>query len=151
MEVTQIVWIVLVVVFLVGEAISVALSSIWFAAGAVAALIASFLNAPLWLQIVLFVVVSVATLILTRPLANKYVNSKVQATNADKVIGQLATVTERVDNVAGTGTAKVGLREWTARSFDGSIIETGVQASVKSIEGVKIMLVPVQEHAENSL
>ncbi len=147
LDTIAIVWIALVVVFLVGEAVSVGLTSIWFAAGAVLALVAYFLGAKAWLQIVIFIVVSVTTLLLTRPLANKYINSRVQATNADAVIGQTATVTERVDNVAGTGMASVGGRMWTARSADGSVIEPGTRATVKTIEGVKILLVPVMANA----
>lgn len=148
MDTIQIVWIALVVVFLIVEAISAGLASIWFAAGAVAALVASFLTAPIWLQVVLFFVVSIVTLILTRPLARKYVNSKTQPTNADMVIGSEATVTERIDNVAGTGTVSVGGRVWTARSAGGEVIEAGVLTKVKAIEGVKLLVTPQPSHAQ---
>ena len=147
MDTLQIVWLSLMVLFLIIEAAAPGLTSIWFAAGALAALLASFFTAPLWLQIVLFIVVSVVTIIITRPLAKKYVNSRVQATNADMVIGQSATVTERIDNVAGTGMATVGGRSWTARSSDGRVIEAGELTEVKAIEGVKLLLVPQHAHA----
>lgn len=148
MELIQILWIVLIVVFIAVEAATIGLTSIWFAAGALVALLVSFVNAPEWLQILLFFVVSVATLLITRPLAAKYINSKVEATNADRVIGGIASITERIDNIAGTGTASVGGRVWTARSRDGHIIEAGEQAIITSIEGVKLIVVPIPAHAE---
>ena len=147
MDTLQIVWLSLMILFLIIEAAAPGLTSIWFAAGALAALIASFFTAPLWLQIVLFIVVSVVTIIITRPLAKKYVNSRVQATNADMVIGRSATVTERIDNVAGTGMATVGGRSWTARSSDGRVIEAGELTEVKAIEGVKLLVAPQPAHA----
>lgn len=147
MDTLQIVWLSLMIVFLVVEALTAGLASIWFAAGALVALIASFFMTPLWLQIVLFILVSAVTLVITRPLAKKYVNSKVQATNADMAIGQPATVTERIDNVAGTGTATVGGRSWTARSVDGRVIEAGEITEVKAIEGVKLLVMPQPAHA----
>lgn len=148
MDTVQIVWIALVVVFLIVEAISAGLASIWFAAGAAVALVASFLSAPIWLQVVLFFVVSIVTLILTRPLARKYVNARTQPTNADMVIGNEATVTERIDNIAGTGTVSVGGRVWTARSAGGEVIEAGTLTKVKAIEGVKVLVVPQPNRAQ---
>lgn len=150
MDTLQIIWLALMVVFLIIEAATAGLASIWFAAGAFAALISSFLGGQLWLQITLFILVSVVTLVITRPLARKYVNSRVQATNADMVIGQSATVTERIDNVAGTGMATVGGRLWTARSSDGQVIEAGELTEVKAIEGVKLLVVPMHAHVIDS-
>ncbi len=135
-------WAVLIVVFLIIEGATAGLTSIWFAAGALTALAVTFLGGPVWLQIVLFIAVSVVTLILTRPLAKKFVNKKIQPTNADKVIGGTATVTERIDNVAGIGAVSVGGRIWTARSATGEIIEEGTLTEIKSIEGVKLLVVP---------
>lgn len=140
MDTMTILWGALIVVFLVIEGVTAGLASIWFAAGALAALIAQLLDGALWLQIVLFVVVSALSLALTRPLAKKYVNARVQPTNADMVIGKEAVVTHRIDNVAGTGSASVQGREWTARTEDGSILEAGSLAVVKSIEGVKLIV-----------
>lgn len=142
MNPAQVVWVVLMVVFLAVEAITPGLTSIWFGLGAFVALISAFVGAPIWLQAVLFFVVSIVALVFTRPLARKFVNKRVQATNADKVIGSQATVTERVDNIAGTGAASVGGRIWTARSAGGGVIEAGELTTVKSIEGVKLLLVP---------
>ena len=147
MNPAQVVWVVLMVVFLAVEAITPGLTSIWFGLGALVALVSAFVGAPVWLQAVLFFVVSIVALVLTRPLARKFVNKRVQATNADKVIGSQATVTERVDNIAGTGAASVGGRIWTARSAGGDVIEAGELTTVKSIEGVKLLLVPQPVHA----
>lgn len=144
MDIIKIIWISLVVVFLVVEAIVPGLISIWFGLGAIVALISSFFGAPIWLQIILFLVVSVIALILTRPLAHKYVNSRVQATNADKVIGENATVTETIDNVAGSGAVNVGGRTWTARSATGEVLEKGSLTVVKTIEGVKLIVQSVK-------
>lgn len=142
-------WAILIVVFLIIEGATAGLTSIWFAAGALAALAAAFLEAPVWLQVLLFVAVSVATLILTRPFARKFVNKKIQPTNADRVIGGTATVTERIDNIAGMGAVSVGGRIWTARSASGEVIEEGRLAAVKAIEGVKLIVEP-QEAAQTA-
>lgn len=147
MNMEQIVWIVLMIVFLAVEAITPGLTSIWFGLGAAVALISAFMGAPIWLQAVLFLIVSIVALVFTRPLAREYVNKRVQATNADRVIGRQATVTERIDNLAGTGAATVDGRIWTARSADGSVIEAGALTTVKAIEGVKLLLLPQYAHA----
>lgn len=145
MDTMMITWAVLTVVFFVVEGATAGLASIWFAAGSLVALAATFIGAPIWLQVVLFIVVSVVSLIITRPLAKKYVNKKIQPTNADKAIGMVAEVTERIDNIEGTGRASVGGRSWTARSANGAPIEAGTRAAVISIEGVKLMVQPISE------
>ena len=136
-----VVWLVAMVVLLIVEAIVPGLVSIWFAIGALAALIAALLNAPLWLQVVWFLAVSVATLVLTRPLAQRYVNSRVQPTNADALIGRDCVVTEDIDNLAGTGAVKIGGKAWTARTEDEN--EKYAQGDVVKavrIEGVKLIV-----------
>ena len=135
------VWVVLMIVFLVVEGIVPGLVSIWFALGALAALISSMLGAQLWLQAVWFIVVSVLALIATRPLAKKYVNSRVQATNADMLIGQECVVKEAVNQLAETGAVAIGGKIWTARtdSVD-TILEEGSIAVVERIEGVKLIV-----------
>ncbi|MEG1165582.1 MAG: NfeD family protein [Oscillospiraceae bacterium] len=140
-----IIWAVLIVVFIIVEAATAGLASIWFAVGGVAAIISAFFHAEIWLQITIFVVVSVATLLITRPLAKKYLNTKTESTNADRVIGKVATITERVDNVAGTGSATVGGRAWTARSVSGEILEPGTATVITAIEGVKLIVRPQEQ------
>ena len=139
---TVIFWAVAVVAFVILELATVGLASIWFALGALSALVAALLHAPLWLQIVLFAVVSVATLLLTRPLAKKYINSKTMATNADRVIGGRAVVKERIDDLAGTGAVLADGKMWSARTVDGSTAEPGDVVIVREIRGVKLIVDP---------
>lgn len=95
------VWIGLIVIFLVIEGLTAGLVTIWFAVGALAALIAAMFHAPLWLQLVWFFVISIAAFAVTRPLVKKYVNGRTQPTNADMLIGQECLVTEDIDNLTG--------------------------------------------------
>lgn len=145
----SLIWAVAVVVFLVVEGMTMGLASIWFALGAVAALICALLGAPLWLQFIWFVVISVVTLCVTRPLLKKYVNARVQATNADRAVGMTGKVTQAIDNIAATGTVSVGGKLWTARSADGTAIPEGTLVRVSRIEGVKLIVTAadVQEEA----
>lgn len=148
----KIIWTALLVLFTLGEAVSVGLTSIWFAAGSLAALICALLEGPWPLQIALFIAVSTLTLLAFRPLAKKYFNSKVEPTNADRVIGSTATVTEDIDNLKGTGRAQVGAMPWAARSEDGSPIPAGTLVRVERIEGVKVYVktLTAQEEEEKS-
>lgn len=137
----SILWLVAMVALLIVEALVPGLVSIWFAIGALAALIAALLHAPLWLQIVWFLAVSVATLVLTRPLAQRFVNSRTQPTNADALIGHDCVVTEAIDNLAGTGAVKIGGKVWTARSEEENTrFATGDVVTAVRIEGVKLIV-----------
>ena len=129
-----------VVVLLIIEGATYGLTSVWFAIGALCALITAALGAPLWLQVLWFAVVSAATLLLTRPLVVKYVNSRTQPTNADRLLGQTAMVRERVDNLAGTGTVYADGKLWTARSAGGQVLPEGERVLVRRIEGVKLIV-----------
>ena len=134
-------WLVAMVVFLVIEALVPGLVSLWFALGALAAVLAAALNAPIWLQLVWFFVVSVAALWLTRPLVKKFINSKVQPTNADAVIGRECLVIEDIDNIRATGRVKVGGMEWTARSEKDDVkFSSGAVVTAVAIEGVKLIV-----------
>ena len=136
-------WIVALIVFIVVEAVTVGLASIWFAIGALAALICALLHGPVWLQVVWFLVISAVTLILTRPLVKKLTKNTQVATNADRNIGRVAVVTERIDNLAGTGAVKLDGMEWTARSTrDDRLFEPGDQTVVREIQGVKLLVEP---------
>ena len=96
-------WIALVIIFAVVEALTAGLTCIWFGVGALAALVSSFFGAAIWLQFVWFFIISIASLLLTRPLVRKYVDTVKQPTNADMVIGKTALVTEDIDNIAAAG------------------------------------------------
>lgn len=136
----SVVWLILMVLLLIIEAATAGLTCIWFALGALAALIAALFGAQIWLQVVWFIVVSVVTLWFTRPLAIKYLNNRRVATNADRVVGMEGVVTEDINNIAGTGAVKLDGKEWTARSESGGNIHEGAIVIVKRIEGVKIIV-----------
>ena len=135
------VWLIAMIVLLVIEGIVPGLVSIWFAAGALIALISALFGAPLWMQVMWFLLVSIVLLVLTRPLAKKYVNSRVTATNADRLIGMDCLVTEDVDNLRGTGAVTVDGKTWTARMVDqDSRALKGTIVRAERIEGVRIIV-----------
>ena len=135
------IWLIAMIVLLIVEAVVPGLVSIWFALGALAALIAAILHAPMWLQLVWFFVVSIAALVLTRPLAKKYVNSRVKPTNADMILVKECVVTEEIDNIRGTGAVTVGGKVWTARmENDGETAAVGEVLKTLRIEGVKLIV-----------
>lgn len=141
-SIQKIVWLVLLVAFAAAEAITVGLTSIWFAAGALAALVAALLGGPLWVQITLFLAVSLLCLAAVRPLAKRLLNDRVEPTNADRVIGAQAQVTEDVDNIHGKGAVVIRGVTWSARSQDGGPIPAGTMVRVLRIEGVKVFVEP---------
>ena len=144
-----ILWLVALIVFLMAEALTTALASIWFALGALGALIvAVFAIDMVWLQIVVFFVITALTLCFTRPIAKKYFNSRLKRTNADRVLEMTGIVREGIDNIAGTGSVYVGGKLWTARSEQGDTIPEDTLVRVIRIEGVKLMVVPQNEKAE---
>ena len=129
-------WLVAFVVFLMVEASTVTMVSLWFAVGALAALIVSLFAGLGW-QIAVFLVVSAICLTALRPLARKYFKPRITRTNVDAIIGSQGYVTAAIDNMAATGKVKLGAMEWTARSADGSKIPAGTLVTVDRIEGVK--------------
>ncbi len=133
-------WIVLLVVLIIVEAVTAQLVTIWFAAGAAAALVAELCGLQQWLQWVIFIAVSALTLIATRPLVRKVTNKTVQPTNADRCIGQTAVVTEDIDNIEGKGQVNVNGITWTARSSDGSVFKKDERVTVERIDGVKLIV-----------
>lgn len=141
-------WLIVMVLFLVVEAVTVGLVCIWFAAGALAALLCAIFGGGVWLQVVLFLVVSAVTLYFTRPLVKKYVNAKVEPTNADIVIGKECRVTETIDNIEGTGAVYVDGKTWTARSENDETIQKGTLVTALRIDGVKL-IVAVPETVDN--
>ena len=148
MEPMAIFWLVAAVFFLIVEAATPALVSIWFALGAFTALIPAFFGAQLWIQIILFLVVSAVALVATRPLAKKYLDKNHVPTNADMVIGMAGIVTEEIDNLGAHGAVSCQGKEWTARSLDGSIIKKDAKIKVHAIEGVKLIVSPAEDSAK---
>lgn len=135
------VWLVLMIVLLIVEGAMPGLVSIWFALGALAAMIAAILHAPIWLQVLWFLVVSGLSLWLTRPLAKKFINGRTQPTNADMLIGKKCVVTEDIDNLLGTGAVSAGGKEWTARAETADVkFPRGQVVTIARIEGVKLIV-----------
>lgn len=139
------IWTALLAIFLIVEAVCVFhLVSIWFAAGALVAVLISLLNGPVWLQILLFVVVSGGLLALLWPLTRKYLKPNITKTNVDSVIGSQGYVVADINNIEAHGNVKLGGMEWSARSTDGSPIQTGTLVRVDRIEGVKVFVSAVE-------
>ena len=134
---TAILWLVILVVLLFMEAQTVTLVSLWFAAGALAALIAALLGAVWWVQVIVFLAVSGITLASLRPLVKKQLKPRLTKTNVDALVGTCGYVLADVDNLAACGKVKLGAMEWTARSTSGEPIAAGTLVKVDKIEGVK--------------
>lgn len=148
MDVEAIVWLGLLVFFLAVELATLGLTTIWFAGGALAAFFISLAGGSRMTQILVFIVVAVVLLIFTRPFAVKYINRDRIKTNADSLIGQIAVVTEVIDNLAGQGQARIKGQMWTARATEeGCRIPAGTRVVVREISGVKLMVEP--EEAES--
>lgn len=142
------IWFILMVGFLIVEAACpFHLVSIWFAVGAMVAGIVALLSGAIWLQILLFFVVSCGLLALLLPFVKKLILPRKQATNIDSIIGSQGYVTEDIDNLHATGHVKLGGMEWTARSASQDIIPTGTLVRVERIEGVKVYVTQVKEKA----
>ena len=142
------VWLGVVVVCVIVEALTAQLISIWFVAGGIAALIACLCGVSFWWQVVCFLVVSTVALATTRPLVKKLLVRKRVCTNADRVIGMTAVVTEEINNSLGLGQVNVSGSIWSARSVDQSVIVAGSNVQVQAIQGVKLMVLPLSG-AEN--
>lgn len=145
----QVIWLVVLCVLLLIEIITLGLTTIWFAGGALVAFLVSLLGVNWVIQIVLFVVISIVLLIFTRPVAIRFLNNKRVATNVDSLIGKEARVTEKINNINGTGTIIVNGQEWTARAIDDANYEIGDQVVIKQISGVKALVTSKKEEEAN--
>lgn len=141
-------WLVALIAFAIAEAATVGLVCIWFAGGALAALVSAGMGAPIWLQIALFLVVSAVLLALLRPMMRKVLLPKRTATNADRHVGQVTLVTEEINNLKETGAVKLNGVVWTARSQNNEVIPVGTLVAVSRIEGVKVLVTPAKQTAE---
>ena len=142
----NLIWLGLFILLLVIEIITVGLTTIWFAAGALAALAANVLGADLIIQIIIFLAVSIVLLIFTRPWAEKHLNRKRVRTNYEREIGKVIRITEKVDNLDQTGKSVVDGQEWTVRSRnDSDIFEAGALARVVAVSGVKLIVEKCEE------
>ncbi len=141
-------WIAVILVTVALEAATLTLSSIWFSAGGIAALIAASLGFGFGSQLVVFVLFSAALLVLVRPFCRRFLRPRGAATNADRVIGQTAVVTEEIRNVDAVGAVRVFGQIWTARSADGTDYPAGMQVVVREIQGVKVIVDKKEEMGE---
>ncbi|MEG1458767.1 MAG: NfeD family protein [Acetivibrio sp.] len=139
-------WLILLAVLLVIEICTLGLTTIWFAGGALAATVVSLTGLDLWVQIVVFFIVSIGLLVFTRPIALRYLNSHRSKTNYEELIGKTVKITEKVDNFNQMGTAVLNGQEWTARSEEDHIIfSPGDKATIVNIAGVKLIVKPCLE------
>lgn len=134
-------WLVVLVVLVVIELLTMGLTTIWFAGGALIATVAAVLGAPMVVQVILFLVVSGVLIIFTRPLAVKYFNKDRVRTNAESLVGRQAIVISEIDNLQGIGQVNVGGMEWSARTrIDGVRLPVGTVTTVLGINGVKLIV-----------
>ena len=144
------IWLAVLVVCVGIEIATMGLTTIWFAGGALVSAILAALNAPLWLQIVAFFVVSLILLYLTRPVAVKYFNKDRVKTNVESLIGRQAIVISEIDNLQGIGQVIVGGQEWSARSVKDDVqLPVGSVVVVRSVSGVKLIVEEKDLSAEN--
>ena len=142
------VWLGLIVAFIAVEAATVNLVSIWFIGGSVAGLVCAILGAPTLLQFAVFILVSALLLALLRPLLKKYLRVRPSRTNADRLLGQEALVTEDIDNLRETGAIRINGVLWTAKSADDTQIPIGTRVVIERIEGAKVYVKPAGVPAE---
>lgn len=134
-------WLIASAVFLLVEIMTLGLTSIWFAGAAVVAAILALIGIPFLIQMLIFVVVTCLLFALTRPIAKRYLNNKVQKTNTDALIGQRAIVKETINNMESQGRVQLNGQDWTARSMEaGEIIPAGSEVTVRKIQGVKLIV-----------
>ena len=134
------IWLGALMLFLVLEAATAGITSLWFVVGSLAALGLALLNVAVWFQVAVFFAVSLTALFLLRPMVKKFIEPKKTRTNVDSLIGTQGVVLERIDNISGQGRVKLGGMEWSARSENGENIEKDAVVTVVRIEGVKVFV-----------
>lgn len=136
-------WLILLIVAIAIEALTLGLTSIWFAGGALVAILVALLNLPVVVQAAVFVIVSVLLLVFTRPVAVKYFNRNRIRTNVESMVGKQAIVISEIDNLQGIGQVTVNGQEWSARSVDDGVgFQVGEVVRVVAVNGVKLVVKP---------
>lgn len=138
-------WLILLAAFTIIEAATVQLVSVWFAVGALGALVSVFAHADFKVQVIVFIALSILSLIATRPLVKRFTKTKLQSTNADMCLNETAVVIEKIDNLNAKGQVKVNGNIWSARSIDDKIIPENTLVKVLKIEGVKVIVEEIKE------
>ena len=139
-------WFAAFIILIIIEAIGPRLETIWFAAGSLCALVLAAFGVSFWIQLLVFVVVSVAALILTRPLVKKFKSTANSNLNANKFIGKGAVVTEDIDNTTGKGKIISDGQIWSAKSIDNSKIVKNTIVKIKEISGVKAVVENIERY-----
>jgi len=132
------IWLAAIVLLVAVEALTMVLTTIWFAVGALLGLICSLLGASFQVQFGVFLVGSTASIFVLRPIATRLLRVGGERTNADRVVGETGLVTLTIDNIAEQGLVHICGQTWTARSVDGALIEVGEQVTAVRISGVKL-------------
>ncbi len=145
----SIIWLVVLIVFLVAEAATVGLVSIWFAVGALGGLIVSRFGFGIWAELAVFLILSAITMALLRPLTKKFLKPNYTPTNVDRLVGSIGVITEDVDNIAGKGAVKLSGQIWSAKAASQDIsLTVGQEVRVTEIQGVKAVVTPLEnKHA----
>ncbi|MFV0402064.1 MAG: NfeD family protein [Oscillospiraceae bacterium] len=136
-------WLVLMIAFVIFEGVTEQLVSIWFAIGSIGGAIVSGIGGPFWLQLVIFLAVSILVLLMGRPFLSSKLHKTKQPTNADRVIGMTGVVLQDIDNIRETGRVRANGLDWTARSASGVVIPKDAMVTVLAIDGVKLIVNPV--------
>ncbi|MBR1779890.1 MAG: NfeD family protein [Oscillospiraceae bacterium] len=140
-----VIWLIAIIAFAIIEGVTAtALVSIWFSVGALGALITSFITRNFWVQLAVFLIISCVVFALLRPLVKRHLTPRVEHTNAPRLVGEEAVVTETVDNLAGQGQASIKGQIWTARGVDNTPLTPGTRVTVVRIEGVKLIVRPAE-------
>ena len=133
-------WLVVLIFLIVAEAVTVQMIAVWFALGALGALIAAFFGVDIIIQLVVFIVISLITLIASRPLVKKIMARRISKTNFDRIVSMTGVVIEEINNLAATGYISVDGKDWMARTEKEEIIEGGEKVKVVRIEGAKVIV-----------
>lgn len=138
-------WLILLAAFTIIEAATVQLVSVWFAVGALGALVSSFAHVNFKVQVIVFIALTILSFVATRPLVKKFTKSNIQSTNADRCLNETAVVVEEIDNLNAKGQVKVNGNIWSARSIDDKMIPENTLVKVLKIEGVKVIVEEIKE------
>lgn len=139
----SIAWLALFGILVVIELATLGLTTTWFAAGSLLAFLLSIADIPVFVQIIVFIVVSLALLFFTRPIAMKHLNNSRTKTNVDSLAGKIAIVTVKIDNVGASGEAELDGMTWMARTEDSTIVDKGTKVKVLRVEGAKLIVTAV--------
>lgn len=140
MDMTLLVWLLGIIAFVILEALTYQLVSIWFAVGALGGLIAKMAGADFKIQMTVFLAISVIFLLALRPVSRRLIKTKAENTNVDSLIGSEILITKEVNNTEGMGEGKINGMTWSVRSYDGTVILESETAVVEKVQGVKLIV-----------